>query len=72
MGQGEIRDEFQQPLVEGDRLIDLTGVMMPHRLGEEPARCLIGLAGHCGKSAQPSPFLPLEAPSALRRARFSV
>jgi hypothetical protein len=52
MGQGEIRDISEQPLVKNDRLIDLAGMVMPHRFGKEPTRGFVGLTGHCGKSAQ--------------------
>src|SRR5205823_10230349 len=36
MGQGEVRYISEQPLVKNERLIDLAGMVMPHRFGKEP------------------------------------
>ena len=43
----KIGHEFEQPLVKGDRLIQLTRAVMAHGLREEPARGLVGTAGNC-------------------------
>jgi hypothetical protein len=46
MRRRQVRHEFQKPLVERDRLIQLAGAVMAQGFGEQPARGIVGTAGH--------------------------